>query len=126
MVFAVDSIQGDTLPVRFSTLDSITVRGLGNDSLLYDNKTSLTSIFLPLRTDSNLTAYELRAYNRTDTLYIRHDNNVNFISLACGCFVYHELTDISFAGTLIDSLNILNATIENYKQDNLRLYMSLH
>ena len=123
IVFAIDSLQGDTLPVRVSQIDSISVRGIGNDSLLYDNQKRLSSIFLPLRTDNNLTAYAIQAYDATDTLYIYHDNNVNFISLACGCFVFHTITNVDATHRLIDSLTILNATIENYKQDNLRLYL---
>lgn len=125
VVFALDSMRGDTALVSFSRFDSLTVQGVGNDSVLYDNQKAVSSIFLPLRTDTNLTSYALSAYNRRDTLYISHDNNQVFVSLACGCFVFHTLNSLNNRGGLIDSIEMLNATIENYKQDNVRLYIHL-
>lgn len=125
VVFALDSVQGDTLLVNFTALDSVTVQGVGNDSILYDNQKAVKSVFLPLKTDANSTAYSIQAYNKYDTLFVSHDNNVTFISLACGCFVYHTITDVSYSGGLIDSLVILNAAIEGFKQDNVRLYFHL-
>ena len=125
VVFAIDSLQGDTMRVDFTTVDSITVQGVGNDSVLYDNQKSVSSLFLPLRTDASSTAYSIKAYGKTDTLYVNHENNINFISLACGCFVYHTIYDVGGAGGLIDSLVVLNAAVENYKQDNLKIYIHL-
>ena len=125
MVFALDSMRGDTALVSFSRFDTLTVQGVGNDSVLYDKQTNVTSVFLPLRTDTTLTAYAMSAYGKKDTLYISHDNNVIFVSLACGCFVYHTINSVNNRGGLIDSIVILNSTIENYKQDNVRLYVHL-
>ena len=126
VVFSLDSMRlSDTTLVTFSRFDTLTVQGVGNDSVLYDHSRNVQSIFLPLRTDTTLTAYALSAYNRHDTLYISHDNNVVFISLACGCFVYHTLNYVNNRGGLVDSIELLNATIENYKQDNVRLYVHL-
>lgn len=125
VVFAIDSLQGDTMQVNLTSIDSITVQGVGNDSLLYDNDRKISNIFLPLKTDANSTVYALRAYNKEDTLYIEHDNNVTFVSLACGCNVYHTITAVTHKGGLIDSIVMLNASVESFKQDNVRLYMHL-
>lgn len=120
-VFRADSLQADSTYAVYAVWDSITVQGLGSDSVLYDNRKSITTLQLPLRPDTNTTAFCLTYHGRTDTLYIRHDNNVQFISLACGEVVFHTIEDVRAAGTWIDSIGWMNPTIEATGKDNIRL-----
>ena len=69
--FAVDSTEKVT---EFAAWDSITVQGVGNDSVLYNNKQSVTQLQLPLRSDTTVTAFTLTWHEMTETLYIHHDN----------------------------------------------------
>lgn len=124
-VLICDSIisTGDTL--RLNALDNLTIQGLGSDSLLLDNASNISSIALPLRNDQNETVFLLTTNNRQETLTIHHQNKQHFISLACGCFVYHTIEDIRSEGVLIDSIEVLNSNIENYTQDNIRIHLLL-
>lgn len=126
VVFSCDSLvqTADTAYIgTFTVVDSLTVQGLGSDSVLYANSKAVSSISLPLRKDTVATAFCLRLNDATDTLTIRHTNNEYYVSLACGCFVFHQVdTALSRTG-LVQKVEVLNTAVENVEQDNLRLYV---
>ncbi len=103
--------------------DSVSVWGVGNDSLLYDNSYAVGTLGLPLRGDSSLTAFVILWHNEYDTLYIHHDNTRKFISSACGCAIYHTIDTVWSAGTFIDSLYIVNSSVETIQQTNIHLLL---
>ena len=119
---AVDSAANVT---EFASWDSITVQGVGSDSVLYDNSYSVTQLQLPLRSDTTVTAFTLTWHELTETLYIRHDNTQRFVSMACGCAIYHNIDSVWFSGTWIDSVKIINSAVEAVKQENIKLYTTL-
>lgn len=106
-----------------TAFDSLSVQGVGNDSILYNNSKNLSSLWLPLRIDTCLTAFALLWHGKADTLFIRHDNTRHFISQACGCTVYHTIDTIWHSGSAIDSITILNSSVENTRQENVQLTM---
>ena len=93
--------------------------------MLYNNKQSVTQLQLPLRSDTTVTAFTLTWHEMTETLYIRHDNTQRFVSMACGCIIYHNIDSVWFTGTWIDSVKIINAAVETVKQENIKLYTTL-
>ena len=115
-----DTLGNSTWQTAF---DSITVQGVGNDSVLYDNGKNLSSLWLPMRADTSVTAYLLRWHGEEDTLYIRHDNTRHFISQACGCMVYHTLDTVWHRGSAIDSVTVVNSLVESDEQENIQLTM---
>lgn len=124
VVFLCDSLDAEGEKVTFTTIDSLTLQGVGSDSVLLNNAKNVQSLSLPLRKDTVLTSFALTINEKKDTLTIRHTNNQQFISLACGCFIYHTIEEAVHTSAVIDSLEILNTAVENYQQDNLRLYLS--
>lgn len=106
-----------------NTFDSISVQGINNDSILYANQHHLDALWLPLRPDTSVTAFSLLWHNQYDTLYIRHDNTLHFISHACGCTIFHTIDSVWHCGNAIDSIAITNATVETTQQNNLLLTM---
>lgn len=101
--------------------DSISVWGVGNDSVLYANAKEVSELRLPLRADTMETAYVLLWHGQQDTLLITHDNTRRFISQACGCMVYHTLEKVVHRGGVVDSVEVLNSLIESAREDNIRL-----
>lgn len=110
---------GNTTPQV--TWDSVSVWGVGNDSLLYDNTYAVETLALPLRIDTTMSAFVILWHGTYDTLYIHHDNTRKFISSACGCAVYHTLDTTWVAGTFVDSLYIVNSSVETVQQTNIHL-----
>lgn len=127
VIFYCDSLMpsADTMKVvYFDVIDSVTVQGVGNDSVLYDNEKGVTSLSLPLKKDANETRYSLKLNEYTDELVIRHQNRDYFVSLACGCFVYHTIDDAYSTANAVNRVEIINSSVENTEQDNLRLYIT--
>ena len=106
-----------------NTFDSISVQGINNDSVLYTNQHNLDALWLPLRPDTSITAFTMLWHNQYDTLYIMHDNTLRFISHACGCTIYHTIDSVWHRGNAIDSIAIINATVETTQQNNIQLTM---
>lgn len=103
--------------------DTVMVRGIGSDKILYNYACFQNILRLPLRIDTCQTDYQIWCHQQLDTLHIRHTNDRHYISMACGCYVYHTIDSVWANGVFIDSITILNNTVENYEQDNLQLHL---
>lgn len=121
ITLSADSITaaGDT--VHYTQWDSIAVVGIGSDIGMQDKDIKVMG--LELRPDTNLTAYLMLYHNQIDTLFIQHTPRQQFISLACGCAVYHTITAAWSSDPRVDSVSIINASVEPVAQDNLCIYL---
>ena len=117
---ALDSTAMDT--IRFSTITGMQIRGVGRDSIICDSTSTISKAKLPLRPDTTITSFELKYNGLTDTLNIFHQNDMQFISLACGCFVYHIIDGFSFTHAFIDSCDIKNSAVTTASEDHLQVY----
>lgn len=115
-----DSLAMDT--IRFSTVTGMQIRGVGRDSIIYDSTATFTKAYLPLRPDTTITAFEFIYQGRTDTLRLYHQNDMQFISLACGCFVFHTLDRFASNRTVVDSCDIVNAGVTTAAETNLKIF----
>jgi hypothetical protein len=110
------TIKNDT--IKTYTMDSIWVKGIGNDSVIYNNTKSLTYIRLPLQKLSGTSRFAIRFNNVFDTLTFVHTNNQQYISLECGCMTTHTLDTVlsshhKILKTIILNKNVINKQIEN-------------
>ena len=121
VVFAGDSVTaaGDT--VHYAQWDSIAVLGVGSDVGIQGR--NIKGMGLELRPDTNLTMYLVIYHNQIDTLYIQHTPRQQFVSMACGCAVYHTITAAWSSDPRVDSVSIINAAVEAVAQDNLCIYL---
>ena len=121
ITLSADSITsaGDT--VYYAQWDSITVAGVGSNISMQGN--GIKVMGLELRPDTNLTMYLMFYHDQIDTLYIQHTPRQQFISLACGCAVYHTITAAWSSDPRVDSVSIINAAVETIAQDNLCIYL---
>ena len=121
ITLSADSVTsaGDT--VHYTQWDSITVVGIGSDIGVQGK--GIKGMGLELRPDTNLTAYLMLYHNQIDTLFIQHTPRQQFISLACGCAVYHTITAAWSTDPRVDSVSIINASVESVAQDNLCIYL---
>ncbi|MGN0186734.1 MAG: DUF6452 family protein [Paludibacteraceae bacterium] len=105
-----------------SASEKLTVWGIGNDSALYTGS-AVSSLELPLHTQVDTTAFVLQRDSMgRDTLTIYHRNDTNFISLECGCFVYHTIDAVSVTPHQIDSVIIEKTAVQNISENHLRIY----
>mgnify|MGYP007070089345 CR=1 FL=1 len=105
-----------------SAVDSVTVIGIGIDSILINNQKDVLSLNLPLRPDSCRTAYAINRNDTIDTLTVWHNNDRLYVSLACGCAILHTIDSVNVTRHWITDLVVVNSTIETTLQENLTIY----
>ena len=121
ITLSADSITATGDTVHYTQWDSLLVVGVGNDMGMHGKK--IKTMDLELRPDTNLTKYLMLYHNQIDTLYILHTPRQQFISMACGCAVYHTITAAWSSDPRVDSVSIINASVEAIAQENLCIYL---
>ena len=114
--------QGDT--VYYNQWDSISIFGVGSIGQgisMYEKNTK--SIGLELRPDAKLTMYKILYHGQMDTLYIQHTPKIHLVNMACGCTTYHTISKAWSSDPRVDSVTIINASVETIAQENLRIYL---
>lgn len=121
IILSADSTSSKGERITYNHWDSIAVIGIGSTKGIMGNK--LTKIPLELRSDTTLTSFLLLYHEQVDTLFIEHTPKIQFISMACGCAVYHTILQAWSSDPRIDSISIINSSVESTTQDNLCIYM---
>lgn len=102
-------------------VDSIAVIGVGSEIAMKGKNIKMMG--LELRPDTTLTAYLVLYHKQVDTLYIQHTPRQHYISLACGCAIYHTITAAWSSDTRVDSVSIINANVEGVAEENLCIHL---
>ena len=118
-----DSINQKGHTVKYTSWDSITVELLGEYNLLFDNGKSISKLPMPLLPDTTVSTFLITFHEQTDTLFVEHTPRQYFVSLACGCAIYHTITAAWSTDPRVDSVQIINANVENAVQENLCIHL---
>lgn len=113
----------ETTTISSETLKNISVKGIGSDSILYENDT-LSSVVLPLKKFENTTRFQITYGKLTDTITVLHTNTDTYISLECGCVKTFVLDSVYSTKHFIDSVKIslkdVNTTTS--AKENIKIY----
>jgi hypothetical protein len=105
------------------SIDSIWVRAIDRDSMIYNNKRSVQSIDLPLKKFAESTSFIIRFNTVTDTLYVLHNTNDNyFLSLECGCIAVHSINEVISTRNFIDSISVINNDVNTTKTTHIQIF----
>ncbi len=113
------------------SVDSITMGGVGapNDSLLLNNASSVSTVYLPLRSTQSSTSffihYEQKALCDTrlnDTISFHYNSIPYFESEDCGAMFRYEITSYEYTRHLIDSVALLDNEVTNADIERVRIY----
>lgn len=121
IILAADSVTASGDTISYAQWDSVLVVGVGSDVGLKGK--NLKGMGLELRPDTTLTQFLMQYHNQVDTLSIEHTPRMQYISAACGCAIYHTITHAWSSDPRVDSVSIINASVETLAQDNLCIYM---
>ncbi|MDE6309302.1 MAG: hypothetical protein K2L93_07050 [Muribaculaceae bacterium] len=113
-------------------LDSLAIHGVGapNDSLLITPGTTVSEVYLPLRSTANATSYVIHytykaldsdRYN--DTISLDYTSIPYFVSEECGAMYYYHIDQMDYTTHLIESIEITDSLITNVDQQRLKIYM---
>ena len=111
----------DSTKYKAKNITSLTVFGVGSDSILYKNA-SVSAIYLPLKSNSNVTDYNIVLPTRvagketpdTIILHIEHTPMPQLLSEECGCTMYHSINNATLENNTYNfKLDITNPNVIN-------------
>lgn len=115
--------QGKTVVL----LDTLTIRAIGTDSVLYNRAVNTSQISLPLsyynEADTLLFDFFGEGYRIEDRLVVKKKNYERFESLDCPVKMFHTLTDVLTTQHLIDSVHIASPKVEYNNGENIKIYL---
>jgi hypothetical protein len=108
--------------IRAHSIDSITVYGLGRDSVIYNNNKSIQRVELPLDPGNDSCGFVFVFPEINDTVWFHYMRKPNLISLDCGFVTFYELEKIEHSGFLIQDTEITQTSITNTLDEHIRLF----
>ena len=100
---------------------TITVQGVGRDSLLVDEVISNNMLF-PL-TLKDTTRYIIWLDSTADSITFVHEAIQKLASLETGFYYEFKLLSVSFTNNRIDSLTIIDSLVTTKWNENIKLYI---
>ncbi len=128
------TIDPDTRAMLNDTLDSLTIKAFGTDSIILNNEKKVHTLMLPLRYTNDSTIfifyYDLkRQPKNVDTLYIVQQNTPYFQSMECGYMMKQNILSAKFGKPgrpsqpdRIDSLYLRNKEANTNEIENLQIF----
>ena len=110
-----------------STLTSLSVNGVGNDSLIYDSAT-VKSIYLPLKFNDQSTRFVLKTFlagvPRQDTITLLASKTPHYVSGEDGFAFDFQLSKVYCTSFFVDTVIVLNTGV-NYNETypNVKAYI---
>jgi len=108
----------------YLNVDSITVKGIGVDSVIYNNTKNIHSITLPLNKQTEESKFQVTINSTTDTITILHTNYNTYLSLECGCIKTHTIDAVLTTNHFIDSASIIihDVNTSTSAKEHIKLY----
>ncbi|NMA73692.1 MAG: calcium-binding protein P [Bacteroidales bacterium] len=111
-----DKVINDTIPL-------LTITSYGTDSILVNNQENVVQLDLPLAYLNDSTVFVFNySEDEKDTLIVKHKNTSYFISMDCGFQTQHEITEVYFKGSVLDSVHLSKNEANNNGSENIKLF----
>ena len=122
--YTTSTLTIDSLTVQGIKRDTITGKEFLVDSLIYNNKKSISKIFLPLNKSksANESKFAVKFNNTIDTVTIFHTNYDDYLSLECGCIKTHSIDTVSTTNHFIDSVRIVIHNVNTTNAEHIHIY----
>lgn len=113
------------------SIDSVAIGGVGApaDSLLFDGKSPISQLYLPLRATHSSTSFrftylqsDLASLGLTDEITLDYTSQARFISEECGAMYDYRITHCDYTTALIDSVAVVDSLITNVDAVRLIIY----
>lgn len=123
-----------TNAVLNDTLDSLTVRAMGTDSIILNNEKDVHTVMLPLRYTSDSTVFifqydPVRNPEDVDTVYIVQENTPYFQSMECGYMMKQNIISAAFGNRKnstekITFIELRNKEANSNEIENLQIFFN--
>jgi hypothetical protein len=103
--------------------DTLTLRGLNNDSIIYNKSLNIQPALFELNASSSRSVFIITINGVSDTIEFSYSSYPHFISKECGYTFYHHLeNDPVYTLHAIESVFVTNKTITNLNVENIRIF----
>lgn len=103
-------------------VDSISVYGLGIDSMIYNSRKNAARISLPLNPNADISVFVLVSNSVNDTVRVIHSNQDFFISYHCGTVITHKLDTVLTTRHQIKDIKIVTHDINTTDVQHLQIF----
>jgi hypothetical protein len=110
-------------------VDSLTIYGLGNDSIIYDNRSGVGQIELPLNASLDSCAFVFKlprvaglSAPPNDTVWFIYERKPILISMDCGFSSFFEIKMVKYTRYRIDSLSIEDPNVINNINEHIKIF----
>ena len=107
---------------KMTAPDSLTLYGIGNDSVRYKKALRVQPAFIPLNASEEKCRFVIRINGITDTISFSYSTFVHLISKECGYTYYHNLDSVNSTLHNIDSIHINQRIVTNLNGTNITIY----
>ncbi len=113
------------------SLNSLAIFGLGapDDSALCRPGTAISQIYLPMRPDTDMTAWKIEYKDclldfeeNYDTITLNYESIPYFASEDCGAMFYYRLRSLSHTMHLMDSVTVTDSMFTNADRETIQIY----
>ena len=111
------------------TGDAIAVTGLSvggfgapNDSLLCGPSETVSEVYLPFRPDETTTRFAFKSGLFADVVTFTYETTPYFASADCGAVWRFRIRSVSWSGSLIDSVAVVDSLITNVDAMQLKIF----
>ncbi len=108
--------------------DIITVTAFGTDSVLVNQMQSASGVSLPMsywnEADTLVLTIQGVSYEMKDTVWVKKTNIPHFESPDCPTKMFHLITEVSCTHTFIDSLSLINPTVNYADVENIQIHFT--
>ncbi len=114
-------INGADVPTATSNLTITNLNGTGN---IYSNQPNIISATIPLNDNVDSAKYQFTLADNLpkDTVTIIYTTQTAFTSAECGAIFNHTITKIRTTINTIDSIKIINPSINTSLAQNVNIY----
>ena len=108
------------------SVSGISVGGVGapNDSLLCGPSETVTEVYLPFRPDEKSTSFTFKSGLFADLVTFTYETTPYFASADCGAVWRFRIRSVSWSGTLIDSIAVVDSVITNVDAMQLKIFLN--
>lgn len=106
-----------------SLLNETSVYAEGFKNFIYE-KQDLTKMFLPLSFEQDTSVFVVINNTLSDTLWIKHSKELNFISRKCGFTFDFEIDTVWYTKTFVDSVALIYPSVKYGETfENVEIYL---
>lgn len=106
-----------------TTLNNLSLRGLGMDSLIYNNVNNLNQIELSLNPEDHTSTFIITLDSIYDTIHLFYQHELIFVSYPCGFTTYYTIDSAKYTTNKIDSLILTNPIIDPESEETYKIFL---